>query len=182
MTQNTVGIREIDAMNTTPNQVAGGGQWEVTGRMVLLCLVAFFGVVFGVNFIMVRAATSTFGGVETASSYQAGLTFEREIEAARAQEARHWQVDAKLKHVGDMTRLDLNVRDAAGKPIAALEPKVSLVHPTDKRFDHPLTMTEDGSGHFQGAVTAAAGQWDLVIELSRDGGRLFRSKNRVGLR
>ena len=41
------------------------------------------------NVVMIRAAISTFGGVETAKPYQAGLAFKREIAAARAQEARH---------------------------------------------------------------------------------------------
>ena len=39
---------------------------ELTGRMVLICLVAFFAIVAGVNAVMIRAAVSTFGGVETA--------------------------------------------------------------------------------------------------------------------
>ena len=64
---------------------------QLTGRMVLACLIAFFAVIFIVNGIMIRAAISTFGGVETASSYQAGLSFARDAEAARAQDARHWQ-------------------------------------------------------------------------------------------
>ena len=46
---------------------------------------------------MIRAAISTFGGVETGSSYQAGLAFEREIAAARAQDALHWQVKANVR-------------------------------------------------------------------------------------
>jgi nitrogen fixation protein FixH len=41
---------------------------KLTGRHVLLGLVAFFGVVFAVNAVLVRAAISTFGGVETVSS------------------------------------------------------------------------------------------------------------------
>ena len=40
----------------------------LTGRAVLLWLVAFFGVVFAVNGVLVQAAISTFGGVETTSS------------------------------------------------------------------------------------------------------------------
>jgi hypothetical protein len=36
-------------------------------------------------------------------------------------------------------------------------------------------------GHFHGSVQVPAGQWDLVIDLSRQGQRLFRSKNRVVL-
>ncbi len=41
---------------------------RVTGRMVLICLVAFFAVVAGVNAVMIAAAVSTFGGVETEGS------------------------------------------------------------------------------------------------------------------
>ena len=37
-------------------------------------------------------------------------------------------------------------------------------------------------GHFVGNTDLAAGQWDLVIELSRQDERLFRSKNRVVLK
>ena len=51
---------------------------ELTGKHVLFCLVGFFAVVFAVNAVMMRAATSTFGGVETASSYKAGLMFEQD--------------------------------------------------------------------------------------------------------
>ena len=54
---------------------------------MLIALVVFFGVVAGVNGIMIRAAVTTFGGVETGSSYQAGLAFERELAAAQAQNA-----------------------------------------------------------------------------------------------
>ena len=54
----------------------------VTGRMVLFCLIGFFAVVAGVNAIMIRAAVSTFSGVETANSYQEGVTFAREEAAA----------------------------------------------------------------------------------------------------
>ena len=55
---------------------------ELTGRTVLVWFVAFFGVVFAVNAILVKAATSTFGGVETTSSYKAGQMFEREVARA----------------------------------------------------------------------------------------------------
>ena len=59
-------------------------QRELTGGKVLLWLVAFFGVVFVVNGVLVRAAISTFGGVETLSSYKAGLQFEQEVGLVRA--------------------------------------------------------------------------------------------------
>ena len=82
----------------------GGRPKELTGRMVLFCLVAFFAVVAGVNAIMIRAAVSTFGGVETANAYQAGLAFAREIAEAAAQDALHWQVKAKVSAGGGNDR------------------------------------------------------------------------------
>ena len=39
--------------------------------------------------------------METASSYQAGLAFTREAEAARAQNALHWNVKASVRRAGD---------------------------------------------------------------------------------
>ena len=151
--------------------------------MVLIWLVAFFGVVAGANAVMVRAAISTFSGLETANPYQAGLSFAKEESAAEAQESRHWRVGAKLlPGQSGATAVDLSARDKSVQPLTGLAAKVVLEHPTDRRFDHAIAMQPDGPGHFRGATTPKPGQWDLVIELSRDGERLFRSKERVTLR
>ena len=64
--------------------------------MYLICFVGFFGIVFAVNAVMVKAAMSTFGGVQTTSSYKAGLMFEQDVARAEQQDALHWQVDGKL--------------------------------------------------------------------------------------
>jgi nitrogen fixation protein FixH len=157
-------------------------EFRLTGRMVLVGLVAFFAVVVGVNGLMTYAAISTFGGVETESSYRAGLAFANEIKSAQAQDARHWNVTAKAAIEGDATVVEVTARDAAGRPVPDLAATARLVHPTDRRGDHSVPLAGAGSGVFHGETVAAAGQWDLVIELSRDGERLFRSKNRVWLR
>ena len=151
--------------------------------MVFICLVAFFAVVAGVNAIMIRAAVSTFGGVETESSYQAGLAFAREIAAVAAQDALHWQVKAKVSGAAGATLVEVTAADAAGRPLAGLQATARLVHPTDRRADHARgarrSVRRDSSAD---AAAPLVGQWELVIELSRDGARLFRSKNRVFLR
>ena len=153
---------------------------EITGRMVLFCLVAFFVVVAGANFVLVKAAISTFGGVETESSYRAGLLFDREIAAAQAQAARHWRVAAKVMPAKDgTTGVEMSAQDSAGRPLSGLDAIVRLSHPTDRRLDHALTMHEDAPGHFRGTTARVEGEWDVMIELSRGEERLFRSKNRV---
>ncbi len=153
----------------------------VTGRMVLLCLVGFFGVVIGVNAVLIRAAVTTFGGLETPNAYQAGLAYEQEIEAAHAQDALHWRVNAGVHPAGGETVIDIEARDEAGRPLAGLGATATLVHPVDARTDQPVTLHEDKTGHFTGSAALAAGQWELTIELSRDGRRMFRSRNRVVL-
>lgn len=153
----------------------------LSGRTVLLWLIAFFAVVSLANGILIRAAVTTFGGVETASSYQAGLAFTREAAAARAQDALHWQVKASVRPFAERTLVEIDARDAAGRPLPGLQASVNLSHPADRRADQPVTLSEDVSGHFRGTAAPIAGQWDVVIELSRDGERLFRSRNRVVL-
>lgn len=155
---------------------------QLTGRTVLICLILFFAVISIVNGIMIRAAISTFGGLETGSSYQAGLAFRQEAEAARAQDARHWQVRADVRLADGGTLVELDARDASGRPLTGLEATASLHRPTDRRADLAVSMREHGAGHFRGTAGSAPGQWDLVIELSRDGERMFRSRNRVVLR
>lgn len=160
---------------------ASGGKRrkEVTGWTVFVCLVAFFAVVAGVNAIMIRAAISTFGGVETESSYKAGLAFSREVAAARAQDSRHWDVRAVVTPRSDGQRIEVTARDADGRPLAGLTALARFNHPADRRADMVLDMHEVVSGRFAGRAEPAAGQWDLVIELLRDGERVFRSRSRV---
>jgi nitrogen fixation protein FixH len=154
-------------------------QRPLTGRTVLICLIAFFGVISIVNGIMIRAAISTFGGLETGSAFQAGQTFKYEIEAARAQEFRHWQVKANVRRADGGTVVEIDARDESGRPLAGLEAVASLHRPTDRRGDVGIRLSEEGVGQFRGTGPSAIGQWDLLIDLSRNGERLFRSRNRV---
>ena len=123
---------------------------EVTGRTVLLCLLGFFGLVAAMNAVLIRAAVSTFGGVETQNAYQAGLNFAREIAAAEAQEALHWQVKATVSTGPDATAVEIVARDAQGQSLTGLEASAQLVHPTDRRFDVAVPLDERASGMFGG--------------------------------
>ncbi|HMK69330.1 MAG TPA: FixH family protein [Xanthobacteraceae bacterium] len=156
---------------------------ELTGRTVLVCLLAFFGVVLAANGLLVQQALSTFGGVETDSSYRAGQLFEREVAMARAQDAQHWQVEASVTPAADGSALvDIVARDAAGQALAGVEAIATFERPTDRRLDRSVAVSAGRQGHFRGSAALSPGQWDLVIELSRHGERQFRSKNRVVLR
>jgi nitrogen fixation protein FixH len=156
---------------------------EVTGRAVFLTLFAFFAVVFAANFTLATFAVTTFGGVETKNAYQAGLAYSREIAAARAQEARHWKVEATLSPLrSDIVMVEVAARDSTGLPLVGIDVIATFAHPADRRQDRVVPLDASGGGKYRGRGEIAPGQWDLVIEANRDGERVFRSKNRVQVR
>jgi nitrogen fixation protein FixH len=153
----------------------------LTGRKVLFMLVAFFGVVFGVNFLMMELAIDTLPGVEVDSAYSASLAYENEIAAARDQNARNWKVDAHIQRGPDGgATVQVEARDKLGAPMSGLKFQGRFERPTDRRSDQPVSLAEVGGGIYRGSAPAIApGQWDLVLEGDVAGQRMFLSKNRV---
>jgi len=153
----------------------------LTGTKVFLMLVAFFGVVIGVNFTMMKLAIATLPGTDVDSPYAAGLTYDREISAAQDQAARKWKVSAHIERRADGNAvLQVEARDAVGQPLTGLRFGGRLERPTDKRADLAVELAEAGTGIYRGnAASVAPGQWDLVIEGDAKGERVFLSRNRV---
>jgi nitrogen fixation protein FixH len=153
----------------------------LTGTKVFLMLVAFFGVVIGVNGIMMKLAIATLPGTEVDSPYAAGLVYDREIAAAHDQAARKWDVSAHIERGGDgAATLRVEAHDASGRPLTGLTFGGRLERPTDKRADLAVELTDAGGGVYRGsAASVAPGQWDLVIEGEARGARVFLSRNRV---
>ena len=85
-----------------------------TGWTILFALLGFFGVIFAVN-----GRDDVRGAVDVERRrHRQRLSGRPDVRAgvamAKAQDARHWRVDAKLTPSPDGERLDVNARDAAG--------------------------------------------------------------------
>lgn len=167
---------------TLEHESAKRNGFNVTGRLVFLCLLGFFVTVAAVNGVMIYAATTTFGGVETENAYKAGLAFNRDIAAAQRQDDLHWNVSGHITHDQNGARLEIDVADRSGAALPGVEVTAQLAHPTDARRDEVVPLRTTQAGHFVGDVTAAAGLWNLVIDISRGEERLFRSRARIVLR
>ena len=155
---------------------------ELTGKHVLICFLGFFGLVFAANAVMVKAAMSTFGGVQTISSYKAGLMFGQDVARAEQQDALHWQVTGKLSRDGGGNAvLDISVRDPVGIAVNGLSAQARLAHPADERRDHFIALNDASAGRFRGVTRAEPGQWELIVDLYRNDARVFRSRSRVTL-
>jgi nitrogen fixation protein FixH len=153
----------------------------LTGRTVLLALLAFFGVIIGVNGVMIALAIGTMPGLETEKPYQAGIAYNVEIEAARAQAARRWVVTTQVTRGQDgRAAISITTLDAGGVPIGGLAVVVRLLRPADQRGDRTLELREREPGIYRGETGGvAAGAWDVEIEAARAADRLFRSRSRI---
>ena len=155
----------------------------LTGRVVLVMLVAFFGVVIGVNLVMMLFAIDTLPGTDVDSAYRASLAYEREIRAAHEQETRRWQVEAHVaRGPAKSTNVRIVARDGRGAPLVGLDFSARLERPADKRADRIIALTEIESGVYRGSAEGVlAGQWNLVLEGDTGGERVFRSRNHIVL-
>jgi nitrogen fixation protein FixH len=149
-----------------------------------MCLVAFFGIVIGVNSVALKLAIDTLPGTDVDSAYRASLAYNAEIEAAAAQAARGWSVLGQVERGADgHAAVMVEARDAGNAPLIGLAVSAQLSRPTDKRADRTTFLVERESGVYLGTVRdLAPGQWDLVIAAERGTERLFLSRNRVVLR
>ena len=99
-------------------------------------LVAFFGVVIGVNMIMMQLAIHTLPGTEVDSAYSASLAYEKEIVAARDQNARNWKVDAHVERSGRAApRCRSRRATGSAPPMSGLKFQGRFERPTDRRAD-----------------------------------------------
>jgi nitrogen fixation protein FixH len=153
------------------------------GWMVLAMIGAFFGIVMIANGALIYFALSTFSGEEETNPYEHGLAYQKDIVAAHAQDALHWQAAVQLARLsaGEPPRLEFALHDAQDQPVAGLTVVAILAFPASKRFDRTLNLVEEGPGIYRAEAVVEAGQWDVAIEAKRDGITVFRSHNRIVL-
>ncbi len=157
------------------------GARPLTGRTVLVALLGFFGVVIGVNGVMIALAIGTMPGLETEKPYQAGVAYNAEVDAARAQAARGWNVASHVsRDAQGRASVSVTVRDANGIPISGLDIAVRLLRPADQRGDRTIELSEREPGTYRGETAdMPAGAWGVEIDAARASERLFRSRNRI---
>ena len=155
----------------------------LTGGMVLLILVLFFGVVAAVNGLMIHYAISTFPGVDDDQAYEHGLRYNDQIAAAEHQNALGWKADGRVVHELDgKSTVLLTFRDAAGAPVTGLQLTGRLDFMPDGHRDMSLELAEASPGEYRTEIKAEPGAWLLDVTAKRQGETLYRSRNRLSIR
>ena len=146
---------------------------RLTGRHVLLMLLAFFATVTAVNAVFIVLALDTFTGVSTDRAYQRGLDWNRELSAAAVQKARGWSASAEAQAADGAVWITARFKDAAGRPLDALVVRGELRRPTNAGSDASAEFEARGGGRYVAALPLTLrGNWDLRIEAEApDGAR-----------
>jgi nitrogen fixation protein FixH len=154
----------------------------ITGRFVLVIFIAFFGVIAAVNAVMMTLAIRTMPGLDVANGYVASQAMNQEFEAMRIQTERGWKADVSVQLKNSQAPISLSLTDKAGSPVTGLAVTARLAHPALTRADHSGILIERRPGFYSAEISdIQPGAWTLVLEASRNGARMFASRNRTVL-
>lgn len=135
-----------------------------TGWHMTAIMVAFFGVVIAVNFVMASDAVRTFGGEVVENSYVASQRYNGWLAEARAQEREGWRADPVIR--ADR-RLLLTVGRGA-KPVEGARVTVIAQHPLGTLPDRTLQFATGGAaGRYLSDVPLPHGRWLLRITIAQ---------------
>lgn len=134
-----------------------------TGRRMTAILVTFFAVVIGVNVLMARLASSTFGGVVVENSYVASQEFNGWLKQASAQRSLGWKGTIARDTAG---RAVVTLTDRNGTPIAAAAITAIAEHPLGQRPATALAFHETAPGSY--AAPLEAGRWRIKVRAQAD--------------
>lgn len=155
----------------------------LTGWHVLFMLLAFFGVVFGVNGVFLASAIKTYTGVVSVEPYVKGLQYNDRIAAGERQAKLGWQETLSVTSDGT---IDLTLVDDGGRPVRGVKLEATIGRPSTNRLDRPLMLVETDPGTYVAQAGALDnGTWLFSAQgTSRDYGDdpIYRLRRRVCLK
>ena len=125
-----------------------------TGYHITAILVAFFGIIIAVNFVMAFAATRTFGGLLAKNGYVASRDYNSWIAASETQDRLGWSIES---HVAD-SHLVLTVEGVKNPQL-----RVVAEHPLGGEPAREIKMAQIGENQFRSQKTIAKGRWKIRI-------------------
>lgn len=136
-------------------------QKELTGRHVLLMVVAFFGVIFAINAYFITAAVTSFRGEDVKGSYRQGLEYNQQLETRRAESQLGWSASYNVINTEtDSPRVIVALKKKSS-PLANLDISGTIRHPTDTKMDKTVSFVETKSGQYEMVEPLPSGQWQL---------------------
>lgn len=154
---------------------------KLTGKHVLLMVIAFFGVMIIANVFFISAAVNSFPGVTDDRAYQRGLAYNQQLAARAAQAALGWRAE-----IIEVTRNEasgeifMRMESAGGAALSGLLIEGTLQRPASREGDQPIAFIYAGGGLYKASVDAfAPGVWDLTARAQNAEGDAFDIEARI---
>lgn len=141
----------------------------VTGRTVLIAMLAFFGVIIVVNVLMMSFALTTDNGLVVRNSYVASQDFNRNVAEARAQDALGWSMEASL----EKGRLKVRLVSAEGATLEDLTVSATVGRPVTDRDDQTVLLQREGDA-YGAPVVVGPGAWLADVQAVGTDGQVYR--------
>lgn len=141
---------------------------QFTGWHIFAILVAFFGVVIGVNVLMARYAIETFGGVTVENSYVASQHFNKWLHEAAREKALGWSAQVTRTEDGKIAL-------ALTGPGEGAQAEAVAWHPLGRQPDRAITFVATGGNRFVSREELPAGRWTLRLT-AEQGGQKWREE------
>jgi nitrogen fixation protein FixH len=149
----------------------------ITGRHVLIAVVAFFVVVVGLDTLFTVWALRTFPGEVSPRAYEDGLAYNRILAERRAEAALGWTV--KVTQGSRPGAISVRFLDAGGKPVPGLRVTALFARPATLTGSQTVTLAADGPDAYSGGPALADGAWDLTLTAAEPNGHDFQARRRL---
>ena len=148
----------------------------ITGRMVLIGFLAFFGVIFAVNGVFVYFALDSWPGLRFEKAYERGLNYNRVLSEAETQAELKWTSSVSVVAAGSGAhQLSVRLNNASQVPIAGSSVRVTLSRPTNDGNDVTLELAPSKPGEYIAVHRFTAdGRWHAALTINGQGGESYK--------
>jgi len=150
---------------------------QITGRMVLIGFILFFGTITAVNGVLMYFALNTWPGLVTEDAYIKGLNYNDTIAASESQDRLAWNIDAKFENGKE---LRIRIVDKSQTPVTGLSIEAALTRPLGAHNIVILTMNEIQPGLYGAEfLTPMPGRWMVDLKAVSSEGSTSTSRHEI---
>lgn len=130
---------------------------EFTGKHMAIIVVLFFGIIIGVNVLMIVSSARTWTGLVVPNSYVASQEFQERADAAHAQDDAGWTMDVHYRQ----SELVVVLQDD-GRMLHVTGVSAFVRRPVGGHDDATVALAE-GEAEYVGRIDLAPGVWDITV-------------------
>ena len=134
--------------------------FQFKGWHMLVCMIAFFGIIIAVNVTMAMLASGTWTGLVVKNTYVASQKFNESLEQAKRQ--KEAGLSSRITYSNDQLTFEILGED--GNALLPVEARVWLGRPAFEQQDCKMVAQCDSRGLCTTDANLAKGVWVLRIE------------------